>query len=78
MKLIVIFLIGILVLSGCLQNQTTQWEYMVADTIESPIEIDELGSNGWELVSIVTIQTEPGIQHYILYFKREKQEIEKP
>ncbi len=74
MKLIAIFLIGVIVLSGCLQNQKTQWEYMIVDTIESSVNIDQLGSAGWELVSVVPIQTESDRQDYKLYFKRGKQE----
>lgn len=74
MKLIAIVLIGLIVLSGCLEKKSIQWEYMTVDTIEGAIDINKYGFEGWELISIVTIQTESNRQDYKFYFKRHLQE----
>jgi hypothetical protein len=58
----------------------TEWEYMVvpivqamkqAGTTEQEEILNGFGKKGWELVSVVFIQTAKGLD-MIAYFKREK------
>ena len=78
MKFIVIVLIGLIVLSGCIEKQVTKWEYEIAETTnEKGVSLNEYGFNGWELVDVQTIQRELDRQDYRFVFKRQLQEIEK-
>ncbi len=78
MKLIAMFLIGIIILSGCIEKQITQWEYVVVETFnEKEVSLNEYGFDGWELVDVQAIQKEAGQQDYRFVFKRPLQGIEK-
>lgn len=50
-----------------------KFEYMVLESVEDNLDINEYGNEGWELVSISKqIPRTITAQRYLYYFKREK------
>lgn len=50
-----------------------QYEYKTLSYIPEEIELDKLGSEGWELCSILNLN--PGINKILYYFKRKRGEL---
>lgn len=55
---------------GC---KMKKWEYMIEVTTKDYIpDLNKLGNEGWELITVVTLHVEEGIQDYKYFFKRAK------
>lgn len=50
-----------------------KWEYKIeATTREHGVDLNKLGEEGWELVTVVSMNKEAGWQDYKYIFKRRK------
>ncbi len=59
-------------------RQVTHWEYNIVETNQdNPVTLDSFGFEGWELVSVISIEKKEGWTDFRFYFKRKLQDVTK-